>query len=112
MSTERDVCPYFRGEGLQVIHCTGVEPAVNADVTFQKHRDFKDYRECFCLGKYSACAMAKCLDEVYRTCSYNSGVICLQTDNCSKCGWNPEVSSRRLSLVKKQLAEKEAGRER
>ena len=35
-------------------------------------------------------------------CQYNNGCAC-ETQNCHKCGWNPEVAERRLKDIKEGL---------
>lgn len=36
-------------------------------------------------------------------CKYVDAVLCRPSQmNCEKCGWNPEVSKRRLEKIKKQ----------
>lgn len=98
MSTETNECPYLRGFGHQTICCMGVGLSGNMEMSFVNAADCLDYKNRFCRKHYYACRVARCLDEVTRTCQYCSGVDCSQTDACGKCGWNPDVSAKRLAM--------------
>lgn len=106
MSNSTNVCPYYRGVSAAIIHCTGVERCINADLTFPQGADRAAYCERFCLGKYSECDILGALDEAYRTCPHNRSVHCLQTDDCCRCGWNPVVAEQRLADIRRRLLER------
>ncbi len=38
-----------------------------------------------------------------RLCIHNEGVCC-KTNNCTTCGWNPEVSQKRLEAIAGRFA--------
>lgn len=39
-------------------------------------------------------------------CPKNEAVICSDHSKCKKCGWNPEVSEKRLAAVIEELKQK------
>lgn len=39
-------------------------------------------------------------------CPNNEAIICPDHSKCSKCGWNPEVSEKRLAAVIEELKQK------
>lgn len=41
------------------------------------------------------------VDQTGGVCRYNQNILCMEL-NCSTCGWNPVVSSRRLELFLKK----------
>lgn len=97
MSTDRDMCPYFVGLGKQTIRCAGVEPQVDTEVSFGNYKNFEEHYNALCAQYYCNCMMVKCLDNAFSTCPHNSGVACSEKGACSKCGWNPDVSKKRLA---------------
>lgn len=38
-------------------------------------------------------------------CNHNMGVLCSEKDRCNRCGWNPEVETKRKVQVRKRLKE-------
>ena len=37
------------------------------------------------------------------SCIFNNYIDCKEHDVCEKCGWNPEVSAKRLRAMKAEL---------
>ena len=45
------------------------------------------------------------MNREYKTCPYNNGIKCKETDigKCHECGWNPKVEILRKEMIKNGL---------
>ena len=95
-------CPYYVRMGRQIIACTGIFPGSELHQGFSEPGATKEHYKGFCCCVYHSCSTARMLNEELHKfevhiCPNNSGVDCLHPDECSRCGWNPEVAEKRLT---------------
>ena len=87
-------CPYFEGETDSEIQCCA---KVN---TFSSPERKEEFQRFFCAMAYYRCPIAS--PPIRLTlCEKNKRVDCPNPNECSSCGWNPTVETRRLEAWKK-----------
>ena len=102
MSENPKECPYFFGMSRQTITCRGVVPGCTIGQSFWSVRAKKAHYAEYCHSCYNRCEAALAINSVWkqfdvRPCPHNGEVDCLHQDECDRCGWNPEVTTERLS---------------
>ena len=101
MSTERNKCPYFVSMSSQKITCRGFETGCKVERGYARSGAGKAHYTEFCGRSYHRCEIAQMLNSVWheikvQVCPHNSGVDCINTAECDRCGWNPVVAAERL----------------
>lgn len=56
------VCPYYKRNERQEIHCEGVREGSSLHLTFSTPQDLLDYRKQFCRGCWKKCLIAEMLN--------------------------------------------------
>lgn len=104
MANNPKVCPYFEAINQHKVMCKGMEPGINICQGFTSPAEKKPQYELFCGAAYHRCGIASMLNDRYHkfeasSCPNNRMVECLHTDDCSRCGWNPDVKKKRLAAI-------------
>ena len=58
-------CPYYRRDGVQSIHCEGVEDGCGLRLGFASKGQLLRYRRAMCRKDWKACMVAKMLNQRY-----------------------------------------------
>lgn len=58
-------CPYYRKDGVQSIHCEGVEDGCGLHLGFGNKNQLKDYKKKLCRDNWKGCMVAKMLNLKY-----------------------------------------------
>lgn len=58
-------CPYYRKDGVQSVHCEGVQDGCGLHLGFSTRQQLQDYKACFCRKNWKGCMVAKMLNLKY-----------------------------------------------
>lgn len=58
-------CPYYRKDGVQSVHCEGVQPGSGLHLGFASQQQYKDYKNARCRGQWHGCLIAGMLNQKY-----------------------------------------------
>lgn len=61
-TSEKTLCPYYRCEERQVIHCEGPLPGTSLHLAFNSPRRLKLHKGAYCDGCFDGCIIAKTLN--------------------------------------------------
>ena len=58
-------CPYYKKDGVQSVHCEGVEDACGLHLGFAAKGQMNAYKKTFCREDWKRCMVAKMLNAKY-----------------------------------------------
>ena len=65
MVDEFAMCPYYKREGHQTIHCEGIQAGCGLRLGFSDYRQWERYKKTRCRDRWMDCNLAKMLNRLY-----------------------------------------------
>lgn len=62
---EHVLCPYYKRDTQQSIHCEGVQPGSGLRLGFKSQKKLKLYKQRLCRREWAQCMIAKMLNRKY-----------------------------------------------